>query len=399
MVASDTSSIYHVWALDANGCKSYDTASIYVNTYPKLSVFLVDTLEICSGDSTTATAVPTGGNGQYVYLWSNNQYTQTDHFNPSTSTSYFLTLADNCGTPAVKDSVFVGVHPIPYVSYISKKDSCEPLGMVFIPTPVLNNVTYEWNFGDALSGNNVSTQMYPSHVYNYPGTYDVSVSMVSEYGCEATRTFPDWITVHSLPVADFNVSPNPASLFDNVVTFYNATESADEIAYSIWNINNEAFNYDDIDDQPKVTFNQPGYYPAMLVVQTIYQCRDTMIRFVRVNDEYTLYVPDAFTPGEDGRNDYFYPMGHGLDSAKTYEFVIYDRWGMEIYKTNHMPKGTLYRTHEVSFTDPETDETGWNGRYLNTGEYVQNDVYIWRVKVVDVNGVPHEASGTVNVIR
>jgi len=42
---------------------------------------------------------------------------------------------------------------------------------------------------------------------------------------------------------------------------------------------------------------------------------------------------------------------------------------------------------------------GWNGKYQNTGEYVQNDVYSWSIRLVDVNGTSHEASGKVTVIR
>ena len=45
---------------------------------------------------------------------------------------------------------------------------------------------------------------------------------------------------------------------------------------------------------------------------------------VKVNPELYMYVPNAFTPNDDGLNDSFGALGYGV---KNYHLVIYNRWG------------------------------------------------------------------------
>ena len=45
---------------------------------------------------------------------------------------------------------------------------------------------------------------------------------------------------------------------------------------------------------------------------------------IEVNPELYLYIPNAFTPNDDGLNDSFGALGHGV---KDYHLVIYNRWG------------------------------------------------------------------------
>jgi gliding motility-associated-like protein len=102
-----------------------------------------------------------------------------------------------------------------------------------------------------------------------------------------------------------------------------------------------------------------------------------------------VYFPNAFTPESGRGNNYFYPKGVGADT-QGYKMTIYDRWGEPIFETTDLPTGFNER-YEV--------EGGWNGRYRNKGAVVQNGVYTWVVQIRDVNGINHEYSGTVTVIR
>ena len=314
---------------------------------------------------------------------------------------YYVTLTDDCGTPPITDSVKVVVNPNPYVQTISRRDSCEPLGMVFVPSPADITYQYIWNFGDSQSSNNSSSDIYPSHYYQNAGTYSVSLDLISDKGCTYDTIFENWIVVYPLPLADLGMNPNPASLFNNTVSFTDLTESDDPIKWITWDVSNAEnlgpFNY--LGAKGVITYDTPGYYNIGLFAETVNSCKDTIWKVLRVNDEYTLYAPDAFTPGQDGRNDYFYPLGHGLDGTKEYLLTIYDRWGIEIFQTSIMPDGTDKKNEMVEASSVPEDQRGWNGKYQNTGEYVQNDVYTWMLKVVDINGVSHEASGMVTVIR
>lgn len=94
-------------------------------------------------------------------------------------------------------------------------------------------------------------------------------------------------------------------------------------------------------------------------------------------DKTAIYVPNAFTPNGDGKNDLLKVIGYGKVVLKS--FIIYNRWGQVVFSTTNMNKGW--------------DGT-LNGRPLDSG------VYVWFVKAVDE--LIHETieeKGTVTIIR
>src|SRR6185503_4210613 len=98
---------------------------------------------------------------------------------------------------------------------------------------------------------------------------------------------------------------------------------------------------------------------------------------VQVLPEFTFYVPNAFTPDNDGRNDVF--TGYG-SNFKNFEMSIYNRWGELIYKTNDYEKP-------------------WDGKVQGKGALSQIDVYIYKISVEDMTGGKRIFTGQVNLIR
>jgi gliding motility-associated-like protein len=90
---------------------------------------------------------------------------------------------------------------------------------------------------------------------------------------------------------------------------------------------------------------------------------------------FTFYVPNAFTPNNDGVNDLFFGEGTGI---KKYEMSIYNRWGEKIFHS-------------------QDQNEKWNGGV--TEWYVQNDVYQYVFKITDVLNKIHLIKGHVTVIR
>lgn len=77
--------------------------------------------------------------------------------------------------------------------------------------------TYNWNFGDGSS----STQQSPSHTYNAPGNYTVSLTVYENNGCDVSYTFPSQVVV-SNGINNFNpvtpvtaCAPFTINLYDN----------------------------------------------------------------------------------------------------------------------------------------------------------------------------------------
>ena len=114
-------------------------------------------------------------------------------------------------------------------------------------------------------------------------------------------------------------------------------------------------------------------------------CVDDTIKYIEINGEFNLYVPNAFTPNGDGLNETFFPMGTGFDPDQDFVFTIYDRWG------------------RVMFTSTSVDDA-WDGtaRDLGGEDLVQNGVYVWRIELKEAtrsSEEKHEYVGHVTLMK
>ncbi len=114
---------------------------------------------------------------------------------------------------------------------------------------------------------------------------------------------------------------------------------------------------------PTHVFNEVGTYDVMLKVTNQFGCVDSIMKQIIIEDEFVLYIPNAFTPNKpEGLNDVFMVKGMGFLS-ESFEMRIYDRWGELIYKTNDVYKG-------------------WDGSVKGGGKAKQ-DVYVYKITVKD----------------
>ena len=116
-----------------------------------------------------------------------------------------------------------------------------------------------------------------------------------------------------------------------------------------------------------------------LTVKSYAGCIDSIIKQAVVMDRITLFVPNCFSPNNDGVNDYFIIGGQNITE---YELLIYNRWGELVYKTNDLSQS-------------------WDGRYQ--GHVVPEGIYGWTINYSeDWSGIyttPQCRRGMVNVIR
>ncbi len=129
---------------------------------------------------------------------------------------------------------------------------------------------------------------------------------------------------------------------------------------------------------PIVTFNEPsnGLRYKVQVYNSI-GCYDSAFIAIKVFATLpTVFVPTAFTPNSDGKNDILRPVVAGMKQLNY--FQVYNRWGQLVFSTS-------------------TDGHGWDGKI--NGELQANNTYVWMVKAVDYNGHPYFQKGTVTLIR
>ena len=93
---------YKATVTDANGCTSVLSNGLDIEQFdsPSVTIATVPGTTICTGDTATLTANPTGGTGPYTYLWSTSATTQAISVSPTTTTTYTVTVTDANGCTA-----------------------------------------------------------------------------------------------------------------------------------------------------------------------------------------------------------------------------------------------------------------------------------------------------------
>jgi gliding motility-associated-like protein len=359
---------FTVLVADANGCTI--TQSVTTTVHPPLNVIANATPQICAGSSGTVSAIPGGGDGgPYAYVWSTGQTASSFISSPAASTTYTVTINDGC-SPAVQATATIIVNPLPIVGFTpGTAANCIPVSVDFADTAnSIPGCSYLWNFGDGTT----STGANPSHVYNTPGQYGVTLTITTPQSCTNTLSLVNVVTAYALPIADF-VAPHQIALGD--ASFIQLTNLSDGSSSWLWDFGDNSgtstiFN-------PVCSYTDTGSYTIQLISYSPALCPDTAYRTIKVQGEFAIFIPNSFTPNGDGINDGFIAQGIYI---KDYDMWILDRWGAKIY-------------HSTSILKP------WNGTYFDNGKLCQNDVYVYKIQARDIFEKMHEFIGHVALVR
>ena len=132
--------------------------------------------------------------------------------------------------------------------------------------------------------------------------------------------------------------------------------------------------------EPEVLPLNDTYYTVQ--VTSVDDCTTIDSILVRVDKVRDVYIPNAFSPNEDGRNDVFFIFG-GPEVSAILEFKIFSRWGeLLLDQTNRAPN------------DPKF---GWDGSFQ--GEQMPTGVYTYMAEIAFIDGVQFQYSGDVLLLR
>jgi len=199
-------------------------------------------------------------------------------------------------------------------------------------------------------------------------------TFTSMNGCDSISAIT--LTMHPGVTAAFSIQPNPATT-NAIIYFTDQSTGANSWNWTFGDISNSSSTQ----QHPQLLYNYSGYYHVQLIVINTYGCSDTLEQVVSVEEEFTFFIPNTFTPNEDGINDLFKPASIGIDS-KEFEFLIFDRWGNLIFETSDPTKG-------------------WNGKVQNgkSGNIAQEDTYVWVINLTDTSNIKHRYRGHINIIK
>lgn len=173
----------------------------------------------------------------------------------------------------------------------------------------------------------------------------------------------DHITDHQITVTDITLSDSVrcSSVIIPDSTYVNTVLDCDT-GYTYYGSDVNATYYWPIDGStdPNKHFTSTGVYEVI-----VERCHAITHEFINIKDycECDLFVPNAFSPNNDGLNDTF----GGVDNCGItyYKLEIYDRWGKRIFTSNDI-------------------NIGWDGRYKQN--YVKSDVYFYKIEYTPVTG-------------
>ncbi|MEC8407047.1 MAG: gliding motility-associated C-terminal domain-containing protein, partial [Bacteroidota bacterium] len=369
------SQYFTVNVIDSSNCVS-DKDSVLVALNPPILLSVYNDTTICPYDTAALFATANGGNGgPYVFSWvddNGNTISSVTSGNSSaitptpvsSFTNYTVTVEDNCETPLKTDSLQVNWHELPTVLFDADViDGCYPVTVQFTNNTLpLNIQSCIWNLGNGVTSTNNDSV---STVYNQPGQYHVSLQVTSPESCVNDTTFYNFIEAYDYPVAGFLSVPNPVSVLTPSVQFMD-TSSNDVVLFE-WNYMDSNFTVlgTSFDQNPSFNFpDQDEYaYLVQLIVENQDGCTDTTYNYQLVEGQFALFLPNSFTPNDDGLNDRFFPVGDKIDPNE-YDFQVYNRWGEVIFETKN-------------------PSDYWDGK-LN-GTFVSNGTYLWKVIAKNMN--------------
>jgi PKD repeat protein len=285
---SNTQMVSHVYLNETNNTQVFTLSAIGVSEYGCVAV---DTLEVSALKSAIAAVTSTGNgcaplsttftnNSEYAtdYFWNFSGGDVSSDFEPihtfdNTSdnlTSYpieLIAIAENgCNDTTV---VHVTVYPEMVAQFNSPQASCSPFEVVFTNESSVN-ATFEWTFGDGV----LSTELNPTHLFENENTgddetYNVELTVTSEYGCSNTATSE--IAVFATPVVNFHVTPVTQ-------TFPNTTVAIEDLSTSglsssiLWNFGDG--NISTNENPGEHTYDTWGVFSISLIISNEYCSND-----------------------------------------------------------------------------------------------------------------------------
>ncbi len=304
-----------------------------------------------------------GGVPPYSFDWSgpNNFQSNNEDNNNLYAGVYTLQVTDINSCTYYETVILNEPTEITYKLY-TENDTCNKnIGLALVNVTG-GAPTYKYFWDGILSSKNLNSNLNQ-------GPHSLVIS--DQNNCELLAKF----NIDNLPspIADFTVFPNEYRLIEQLgsgIYFYdNSYDSWSSITSWLW----------DTGDLQKFTsknifhkYDEIGTYNVTLIVENEYGCFDTISKPIFIK-EYTIYIPNAFTP--KGLNKVFTPKGIGI---KEYKLQIFSRWG------------------ELLFTSFDIND-GWDGTFRNNN--VQIGVYKYKLNIIDVFDESHQYFGEIHLLE
>ena len=428
---------YYAFALDAQGCSS-DTSIVIIDSPSQIQIDLLQSENAkCFGSNDGNIIIDISGGtppySNFNWVGPNGYSSSSQNVTQLLAGNYSIELNDNNNCSKTEDfiisqpdEIIINEGTIGYVKCTGTNTGSISTDITGGTLPYQNfswtgpngyssstqniDSLFQGNYFISMEDNNgcisdsVFTVFEPDSIlqFNYSTTRACSIEEIGTATIEITGGVPpyfvDWFGAdpNALPFGNTFVEVSDVAncivtdsikvgLFDSpIANFYIDTLLRKNINYSIdnrsigglewlWTIDN-SYQIDLF--YPIISFADTGYHEIHLEAKNIFGCSDTISKNVLVADELIYYIPNVFSPNEDGINDIF---DVSIQYFSKYRLLVFNRFG------------------QIIFDSSENGNNGWDGKYKN--QYVPTGTYVYRFEANDLFGKLYVENNKINLIR
>ena len=333
---------------DANGCSATTTATVTLAPIPN-PVITAPANGLCAGQILT---LSTGLFSTYEWFLNNNSVSTNSTMIATEVGSYTVRVenAQGCADTSAVFQVLPSAIPSPPIS-ISNPQPCAGEPVLLTATSAAGSIS--WSNG----------QTGGQLVVFASGDYTATVTAPN--GCKSDSTF----SVVYKPKPIIILGPDQTVFCDRAVEI----EARAQGTYT-WSPSAGLYSPTELS-----TRVLPDVTTRYVLTADLNGCTHSDSVLITVEACETLWIPNSFSPNDDGKNDSFQAIGNDIG---TYSLEVYDRWGQRIF----------------SSSDPEL---GWDGTI--DGVKAPSGVYVWRIEVYNTQGLRMRSergdTGTVSLLR
>jgi gliding motility-associated-like protein len=346
-VSPNTTTNYSLQVI-LGGCTLTGSTTVVITPAPIINA---TGASICLGDN--ATIFASGANN---YTWSPGNLTGSSiNVSPIVTTNFIVSSYSNGCTSTATAQVQVNSKPSLTVTP-QNKTVCPNTPVTFFASGA---AVYDWY---------VDGSYYFGNPLTFTPKKTSTISVVgSNGGCSSS-------TVTNVNVLNINASFNSESNYVDYPGSLSFTNTSSGYTSILWDFGNGQTS---TNNNATAIYEYPGTYLVTLLAKDTVGCADTTFYLIEAGcGKGDIYIPNTFTPNNDGLNDTFRVFGGTC--LTNFSGTIFDRWGNEIYKFKNL-----------------TD--AWDGKIK--GVDIEIGVYNYLINYTLYNGKQFTKTGIISVLR
>ncbi|MEN0006224.1 MAG: gliding motility-associated C-terminal domain-containing protein [Bacteroidota bacterium] len=359
---------YFVTVTNSDGC--LDTTFVEI-TQPTAPVGVQATIaeEIsCFGESDgLLQAIVSGPGTSFTYLWSSGDTQATTTGLPTGN--YTVTVANELGCEA--ETAILLPQPDSVMAQVT------PVNLTCLDPPNGGQILVESVSGGrpgytfSLDGEFYTPDPFFANLFD--GSYTVFVQDSS--GCIEQYD----VSILPPPPISVTLGEDPTIALGDTYALQAETENPATATFT-WSGLSIDTNATDPSNLLVLPFESTAY--SVTVQDTVTFCTATDNIFITVSKERRIFIPNAFSPNNDGANDEFYIFaGPGIRTIKS--FRVFTRTG-----------NMVFEQEDISPNDPNV---GWNGMFLN--QALNTGVYVYMAEIEFLDGIVEVFDGSVMLMK